>query len=89
MLKRVWKGKCYRAVEMETICEKMADFENHRRFTLRHLIQDVIPVSVKNNNIRDEEKQLMNECIRFINDTIELGRQMRDTCIKKLRSVLD
>ena len=26
---------------------KMADFQNHRRFTLRCLSKDVIPVSVK------------------------------------------
>ena len=29
------------------------------------------------------------ECIRSINNTIELCRQQRDTCIKKLTSVLD
>ena len=62
--------------------KKMADFCNHRRFSLRWLKYDAIPVSVRlKTNIRTTkgleiiwitEKQLLNECIRSINNSLEL-----------------
>ena len=60
----------------------MADFCNHRRFSLRCLKYDVIPVSVRLKTnirtsrgleiIRKAERQLLNECIRSINNSLEL-----------------
>ena len=62
--------------------KKMADFCNHRRFSLRCLKYGVIPVSVRLKTnirttrgleiIRNTEKQLLNECIRSINNSLEL-----------------
>ena len=69
---------------------KMADFKNHRRFSLRCLSEDVIPVSIKlKSNIRTPkgqyivrraEKALLNEIIRLVNNTINMLNHRQDTC---------
>ena len=72
----------------------MVDFQNHRRFPLRCLSEDVIPVSIKLKSnirtprgqyvIRKTEKALLNERIRSINNTINMLSHQRDTCITGL-----
>ena len=76
--------------QWERIECKMADFQNHRRFSLRCLSKDVIPVSItlKNNIktpkgchiIKKAEKALLHERIRSINNTINMLSHQRDTC---------
>ena len=77
---------------------KMADFQNHRRFTLRCLSQDLIPVSIKLKTtvktpkgiyiVRKAERMLMNERVRSINNTITMFRWQIDTCINSLGSLI-
>ena len=78
---------------------KIVDSGNHRRFLIRCLTADIIPVSVRLKNtvrtsrsfdiIRKVERQLLNKRVRFINNSIELSSWQRDTCISQLASVLD
>ena len=73
----------------------MADFQNHRRFTLRCLDEEVIPVSIKLKSqvrtpkgfqiIRKAEIALLNERIRSINCTINMLSLESDTCMKRLK----
>ena len=75
----------------ERIQLKMADFQNHRHFTLRCLGEKVVPVSNRLKSqvktpkglqiIRRAEISLLNERIRSINNTINMLNQERDTCI--------
>ena len=68
----------------------MAGFQNHRRFSLRCLSIDVIPVSIRLKSniktpkgchiIKKAEKALLNERIRSINNTINMLSHQRDTC---------
>ena len=68
--------------QWEKFEKKMADFHNHRRFSLRCLKYDVIPVSIRlKTNIRTSrgleivrkaERQVLNECIRSNNNSLEL-----------------
>ena len=61
---------------------KIADFENHCRFTLRCLSKDVIPVSVRLKStiktpkgrhiIRKVERALLNERVRLINNSLTM-----------------
>ena len=77
---------------------KMADFANHRRFTLRSLSKGLVPVSIclqKNITtpkglqiIKRAERALLNERVRLINNTLKMLRYQRDTCIGQLRRVL-
>ena len=77
----------------------MADFTNHRRFTLRCLKEDLVPVSIhltKNIRmpkelqiIRRAEKALLNERVRSIYNTINMLKTQRDTCIDHLERVLN
>ena len=77
---------------------KMADFTNHRRFTLRCLSKGMVPVSIcLTKNIRTPrglqiikraERALMNERIRSINNTLNMVSNLRDTCENQLREVL-
>ena len=77
---------------------KMADFQNHRRFTLRCLSQDLIPVSIKLKTtvktpkgifiVRKAERMLMNKRVRSINNTITMVRWQIDTCITSLGSLI-
>ena len=76
----------------------MADFANHRRFTLRCLSKGLVPVSIHlTKNIRTPrglqiikraERALMNERIRLINNTLNMVSYLRDTCENQLREVL-
>ena len=75
--------------------KKIADFKNHRRFTLRCLSQKITPNSLKlKSNIKTSrgksileraERQLMNEHVRSINDSIATWTCLRDTCMKTLQ----
>ena len=66
------------------------DFKNHRRFSLRCLSEDVIPVSIKLKSssktpkgqyiIRRAERALLTERIRSINNTINMLNHQRDIC---------
>ena len=77
----------------------LADFANHRRFTLRCLKEDLVPVSMhltKNIRtpkgfqiIRGAEKALLNERVRSINNTINMLKTQRDTCIDCLERVIN
>ena len=78
--------------------KKMADFTNHGGFTLRCLAEDLVPVSVhlKQNIktpkglqiIRKAERALLNERVRSINNTLNMLKSQRDTCIDWLERVL-
>ena len=78
---------------------KMADFKNHRRFSLRCLSKNILPVSIKLrsniktpkglNIIKRAEKALLNERIRTINNPLDMLQHQRDTCMNKLSRVLD
>ena len=77
--------------------KKMADFTNHGGFTLRCLAEDLVPVSVhlKQNIktpkglqiIRKAERALLNERVRSINNTLNMLKSQRDTCIDWLERV--
>ena len=77
----------------------MADFKNHRRFLLRCLDNNIIPVSLKLKSnlktpkafktIKKTERALLNERIRMINNTMELCKHEKDTCIEVLSEVLN
>ena len=78
---------------------KMADFSNHRRFTLRCLSKNLIPVSVRLKSniktlkgkqiIRKAERALLNERVRSINNSLAMFKEQRDTCMNNLSTVLD
>ena len=78
---------------------KMADFANHRRFSLRCLSKGLIPVSVRLKSniktpkgrqiIKKAELALLNERIRNINNSITMFTIVRDTCINHLKDILD
>ena len=77
----------------------MAHYRNQRRFSIKCLKQEVIPVSIKlktsicttkaSEIIRRAEKQLLNEHIRSINNMIEMDMYKRDTYLHQLERVLD
>ena len=79
----------------EQLEKKIADFKNHRRFTLRCLSQRITPNSLKlKSNIKSTkwkrileraERQIANECVRSINNTIATCTCLRDTCMKDLQ----
>ena len=62
---------------------KIVEFENHRRFTLRCLSKGITPVNIKLKStfrtpqnyeiIKTAERQLLNEHVRTINNTIEVS----------------
>ena len=74
----------------ERIELKMANFQNHRRFTLRCLSKQVVPISIRLKSnirppkgfqiIRRAEKALLNGRVRSINNTINMLSLQRDTC---------
>ena len=76
----------------------MVDFTNHRRFTFRCLSKGLVPVSIclkKNIKtpkglqiIERAERSLLNERVRSINNTLNMLKSQRDTCIDQLRRVL-
>ena len=83
---------------LERIQLKMADFQNHRCFTLRCLSEKVVPVSIRLKSqvktpkglqiIRKAEISLLNERIRSINNTINMLSLESDTCIRRLKEKL-
>ena len=84
--------------QWEKLEKKMADYWNHLRFTIKCLKNEVIPVSVRLKTniktlrgiqiIRKAEKQLLNECIRSINNILELLMLKRDTCSNKVKELI-
>ena len=72
----------------------MADFQNHRRFSLKCLKFDVILVSTRLKTnvrtakgleiIRKTERKLLNECIRSINNTLELYMHEGESIVQQL-----
>ena len=77
----------------------MADFSNHHRFTLRCLSEGLVPVSLcLTGNIRTPkgiqiikraERALLNERVRSINNTLNMLKVQRDTCIDHLERVFN
>ena len=77
----------------------MVDFSNHRRFSLRCLSKDLIPVSVRLESnvktpkgrelIKKAERVLLNERIRSINKSITMFTIQRDTCMNQPKDNLD
>ena len=73
----------------------MADFQNHRHFTLRCLGEEVVPVSIKLKSqvktpkglqiIRKAEIALINERVRSINNTFNMLSLEVDTCMRRLK----
>ena len=84
---------------MGKIEKKMADYRNHRRFSIKCLKKEIMPVNIKlktnihtkkaSDIIRRAEKQLLNECIRTINSMIEMNMYKRDSYLHQLEGVLD
>ena len=78
---------------------KMADFENHHRFSLRCLSKDIIPVGVRLKSniktpkgryiVRKAERALLNERVRLINNSLTMFKIQWDTCINNLEKALD
>ena len=78
---------------------KMANFQNHRRFSLRCLKQEVILVSIRMKTnvktprglyiVKRAEKTLLNERIRSVNNMINMLKTQIDTCIEQLESRLE
>ena len=83
----------------EKIEYKMADFSNHRRFTLRCLSKNLTPVSARLKStfrtpkskeiIRKAERALLNERVRSINNSLTMFKELRDTCINNLNTILE
>ena len=82
--------------QWEKIENKMVDFKNHRRFLLWCLSVDIFPVSIKLKSsiktpkgyyyiIRKAERALLNERVKWINNTINMFMYQRDTCIDQLQ----
>ena len=84
--------------QWEKIENKMADFRNHRRFSLRCLKREVIPVSIRlKTNIKTirgleiitkTERKLLNEHIRSINNALELYMYERCSIVQQLEERL-
>ena len=81
------------------ICICICIFQNHRRFSLRCLSKDIIPVSVKprsniktpkgNYIVRKVLRALLNERIRSINNTITMFKYQIDICINQLNNKIN
>ena len=77
----------------------MADFSNHRRFTLRCLSKNLIPVSARLKStfktpkskeiIRKAERTLLNDQVRLNNNSLAMFKELRDTCIHNLNTILE
>ena len=78
---------------------KMAIFKNHRRFSLRCLKQDVIPVGIKMKTnvktprglyiVKRAEKALLNKRIRSVSNMINMLKMQIDTCMEQLKTYLE
>ena len=92
-------GSIFLLRKWEKLEKKMADFRNHKQFTIKCLENSITLVSMRLKTnikttkgleiIRRAEKQLLNECIRSINHQLELFMFNRDTCMTKLQELLD
>ena len=81
--------------DREQHVKKLANFKNHRRFTLRCISQKITPVSLRLKRniptdrgrkiIEKAEKQLLEERVRQINNTIDVCSHLTYTCIEQLR----
>ena len=81
--------------DWEQHVKKLANFKSHRKFTLRCLSQKITPVSLRlKRNIKTErgkkiiekaEKQLMDERVRQINNTIDVCNHLIYTCMNELK----
>ena len=79
---------------LERIQLKMVDFQNHRRFTLRCLGEEVVPVSIKLKSqiktpkglqiIKKAEIALINERVKSINNTLNMLGLEFHTCMRRL-----
>ena len=95
--KEIWTRNCYNAIKKGEDSEKWQTW-NQRRFSNRCLSSDVIPVSVRLKSnmktprgcyiIRRDEKQLLNEHIGSINNTLGLYGYQRETYIHHPEGVL-
>ena len=76
----------------EIITKKMADYRNHRQFTLRCIKASITPVSCKSNEsyqiIHKAEKQLLYECIRNINGILATLDKQRVEQYSKFKETL-
>ena len=98
MISEYGKEKVKILRQWEKIEMKMADFKNHRWFTLRCLSNSIIPVSVQLKSniktpkgyyiIKKAEKALLNERVRSINNTINMFMWQRNTCIEELEKLI-
>ena len=86
-------GKEYDGESVKIFCQwekyerKMADFANHRRFTLRCLSKGMVPVSIHLQRnvktpkglqiIKRAERALLNERVRSINNTLNMLKHQR------------
>ena len=79
----------------EHLEKKIADFSNHRRFTLRCISQIITSNSLKLKSsiktsrgrqiLHRAEKQLADECIRSIKNTTDTCTCIRDTCMNEIK----
>ena len=96
MISEYGKEKVKILWQWEKIEMKMADFKNHRWFTLRCLSNSIIPVSVQLKSniktpmgiyiIRKAEKALLNERVRSINNTVNMFNWQINACIEELEN---
>ena len=83
----------------EKLKMKMAEFKNHRRFTLRCLTKGLVPVSIKLKStvktlkgiyiVRKAKRMLMNERILSINNTITMLNCQIYTCINNPEGMIN
>ena len=86
-------------IRWEQLEKMIANYCNHRRFTLRCLGQKITPVSLRLNKsniktprgikiLESAEKQLIDERVRSIKNTIAICMNLTDTCIKDLKELI-
>ena len=85
--------------QWEKLVLKMAEFKNHRGFTLRCLSKGLIPVSIKLKTtvkttkgiyiVRKAERMLVNERIRSINNMITMLTHQIYTCMNILQGMIN
>ena len=94
-INRIKWGKQRTFCHLERIQLKMADFQNHRQFTLRCLGEEVVPVSIKLKSqiktpkglqiIKKAEIALINERVKSINNTLNMLGLEFHTCMRRLK----
>ena len=99
MISKYGKEKVKILVRWEKIGMKMANFKNHRQFTLRCHSNSIIPVSVQLKSniktpkgiyiIRKAEKALLNERVRSINNMINMFNWQINTCIEEMENEIE